>query len=105
MELQAESPSECGSFEELSILYTSDSLNVSQVNHLNRVIYQTSSKNIPLTNNQSFFDCAEITENLVLVDNEGIWGTYALDRDGVDVLLTELDVLIIQKAYGKGVSR
>ncbi|MEP1094645.1 MAG: hypothetical protein ABJG78_06015 [Cyclobacteriaceae bacterium] len=105
IELKSSVPTDCGSFEELSILYSYDSLNASQVNHLNRVTYRTSAKNIPLSNDPLFFECTGIVENLVLVDREGIWGMYALDRDGVDILLTELDILIVQKSYGKGVSR
>jgi len=105
IELQSQISKECGTFEELSILYTSDLLSASQVNHLNRITYRTSVKNIPLLIDQVLFDCTGIEEDLVLLDREGIWGVYQLDREGVDRLLTELDVLIIQKSYGKGVSR
>jgi len=96
----------CTQFTEISILYTSDSLSASQINYLNRITYRTSEKNIPLiVELDLFFDCAEIEEDLALVNNEGIWGTYELSREGVDQLLTELDILIIQKSYGEGISR
>lgn len=96
---------ECGEFDKIAIVYTTDSLSASQINHLNRVTYRTSKKDIPFSVDEGLFECAEIEEDLVLLDSDGVWGTYPLDRDGVDVLLTELDILIIQKSYGKGVSR
>ena len=73
---------------------------------MNRIRYTTDVKEVPLILDESeFFKCIQNGNDLILVSEEGLWGSYNLDREGVDLLLTELDVLLIQKSYGKGVSR
>lgn len=99
-------PYDCLEVNEVTIFRTSDSVTVSQRNYLNRITYKTTSKKIPVQSDQDkLFDCLNIQNDLILADEEGVWGVYDLDREGVDQLLTELDILIIQKSYGKGVSR
>lgn len=53
----------------------------------------------------NFLTCIESSDDLALVSPEGLWGTYNLSREGVDRLITELDILMIQTSYGEGVSR
>ncbi len=97
---------ECGKIDEISVLYKGDSSATELTNYLSRVIYQTQAKEIPLVYNQSsLFECLQVTKEFVLANKDGIWGVYNLDREGVDQLLTELDILIIQNSYGKGTSR
>lgn len=88
------------------MLVRADSLDPSRQNQLNRVTYASRQKEIVvLTNQSAFFQCCNIEADVLLVDSDGIWGAYILDREGVDRFLTELDILLIQKSYGKGVSR
>ncbi len=97
---------ECGNISTISVLYTGDSTSVGQTNYLDRVVYQTITKDVPFLYGQSlFFDCLQIENELILANKDGIWGVYKLDRGGVDQLLTELDILIIQTSYGEGTSR
>ncbi len=99
-------PEECGEVSEISVLYTGDSLGANQTNYLDRVTYQAKTKNIPFRYDQTgLFNCIQVEQELILANNEGVWGVYDLNREGVDQLLTELDILIIQKSYGKGTSR
>ncbi|MEO9872994.1 hypothetical protein [Ekhidna sp.] len=74
---------------------------------MNRVIYATDKRGANLVYESSdFFECIDQPNtNLILVNEEGLWGAYDLTRDGVDQLLTELDILLLQKSYGKGTSR
>ncbi len=97
---------ECGSVSRITVLYVLDSLAAEQTNYLDRVVYQATAKNVPfLYDQRQFFECLQIENELMLADEEGFWGVYKLDREGVDQLLTELDILIVQKSYGKGISR
>jgi hypothetical protein len=99
-------PENCEQFTEVTVVYTSDSLTAAQTNHFNRVSFKSSQKKIELQKDSgNLLDCAGVVEDLILVDSDGIWGAYELSREGVDRLLTELDILIIQKSYGKGISR
>lgn len=53
-----------------------------------------------------FFNCINQPDvDLVLLNEEGLWGGYVLSREGVDLLLTELDILILQNLYGEGAYR
>ena len=74
---------------------------------MNRVIYASSKRKASLLyKSQSFFDCINQSDaDLVLVNEKGLWGGYELSREGVDQLLTELDILTLQQQYGEGVSR
>lgn len=74
---------------------------------MNRVIYAAEKRKANLLyESQTIFDCLNQSEaDLVLVNEEGIWGSYELSREGVDQLLTELDILTLQQSYGKGTVR
>ena len=97
---------DCTRFEGISILHTSDSLTSAQINHFNRVSFGATKRSIPLlTDPADFFACMNITSDLLLVDDLGIRGYYTMSREGVDRLLTELDILVIQRGYGNGSSR
>ena len=88
-------------------MFKQDSISISKQNYLDRVTYATQKKSIELiTKDQLFFECINQTEvDLVLIDERGLWGGYSLSRDGVDLLLTELDILLLQKTYGKSAER
>ncbi len=97
---------DCISVNQISVVYTQDSLDLAATNHFNRVKYKTDQRKIHLTpDTLNFFQCLTNDNDLALVSQEGVWGFYRLDREGVDILLAELDVLIMQKSYGEGVSR
>lgn len=99
-------PSDCGSFEEIAIVHRIDSLNPSKTNSLNRVTFRANRKKVLLVADTiDLFTCMQKQTDVMLVSAEGLWGSYELDREGVDRLLTELDILMIQKSYGKGSSR
>lgn len=74
---------------------------------MNRVIYGAKKRSANLVyQSESYFECIGQKESdIVLVDEKGLWGFYELNREGVDQLLTELDILVLQKSYGKGTSR
>ena len=74
---------------------------------MNRVTYGVDKRNaMLLTESDTFFNCINQSEaDLVLINEEGLWGSYELTRDGVDQLLTELDILVLQQSYGKGTHR
>jgi hypothetical protein len=103
----AEIPSECQQFEEITIVSKSDSLSLVETNYMNRVIYAVDKRKATLVYESiSFFDCINQSDvDLVLINKEGLWGGYDLTREGVDQLLTELDILTLQQSYGKGTSR
>ncbi|MEQ8627832.1 hypothetical protein [Ekhidna sp.] len=105
--LMAEIPSECQQFEEITIVSKSDSLSLVETNYMNRVIYAVDKRKATLVYESiSFFDCINQSDvDLVLINKEGLWGGYDLTREGVDQLLTELDILTLQQSYGKGTSR
>ena len=106
LELISDIPVECKGYTDISILYGSDSMSAAQINHFNRITYQATKKNIPLLlDSIGFMECVKISQGVVLVSSEGIWGSYDLSREGVDRLLTEMDILLMQKSYGEGVSR
>lgn len=105
--LIGEIPENCGMYDEITIISQSDTLSVVETNYMNRVIYAADKRNATLTYQPvSFFECInQIDSDLVLINKEGIWGGYTLSREGVDQLLTELDILSIQESYGKGTKR
>lgn len=74
---------------------------------MNRVKFGAEKRSAVIDYQQpNFFGCIDEPDaDLALVDSQGLWGTYKLTRDGVDELLTELDILSLQKTYGKGTSR
>ncbi len=74
---------------------------------MNRVSYAIDKRSVELVNSdENYFDCInQIQADLVLVNNKGIWGAYNLNREDVDRLITELDILKLQQSYGKGTSR
>ncbi len=97
----------CDDVTEVLILRRSDSVSIAKQNYMDRVSYAANKRSIQfLKKDQKFFDCInQSSSDLVLVDDEGLWGSYELSREGVDVLLTELDILLLQKSYGKGTYR
>ncbi len=97
----------CYQASEVVVIRTSDSLSITEQNYLQRVEYATTQKSISLVEkDQDFFQCINQSEaDLVLINEQGLWGGYELSREGVDVLLTELDILILQNTYGEGAYR
>ena len=102
-----EIPSECQQFVDITIVSKSDSLSLVEMNYMNRVTYAVDKRKAKLISQSgSFFDCINQPDaDLVLVNDKGLWGGYDLTREGVDQLLTELDILTLQQSYGKGTSR
>ncbi|MEQ9403717.1 MAG: hypothetical protein RIM99_09045 [Cyclobacteriaceae bacterium] len=98
-------PESCKQFSVITVVYTADSLSAAELNHFNRVSYRTSKKDIPLIADSQYLNCTQLDTKLLLVDQSGVWGYYEMSREGVDRLLTELDILIIQKSYDKGTNR
>ncbi len=106
LDLHEEHSSKCGRFGDISVIYTSVPLHTAELSCFNRIAYRTEIKKVPLVSDSlGFIHCMNYASDMLLVDEEGIWGAYELSREGVDNLLTELDILIFQKSYGKGVSR
>lgn len=107
LELQSSEVEECAEFSEIVVVSTTDSLTLTETNYMNRVRFGTNKRKIILEKKeQSFFDCINYSDaDLVLMSEEGLWGTYELSRAGVDQLLTEIDILVIQTSYGKGTKR
>ncbi|WP_462249199.1 hypothetical protein [Ekhidna sp.] len=107
LSLLNELPRECQQFNEITVVSISDSLSVVETNYMNRVIYAANKRKANLVyENQSFFDCINQSDvDLVLINEKGLWGAYELSREGVDQLLTELDILALQQSYGKGTVR
>ncbi|MEQ8904086.1 hypothetical protein [Ekhidna sp.] len=107
LSLKQELSNECGAYNEITIVSISDTLTVVETNYMNRVKFGAEKRSAILSyKDQSFFDCIGTPEaDLALVSEKGLWGTYQFSRDGVDELLTELDILKLQQTYGKGTSR
>ena len=103
----SEIPSDCLQFNVISVVSIDDSLSIVETNYMNRVVYAADKRKANLIyESQSFFDCINQSDaDLVLVNEEGLWGAYQLSREGVDQLLTELDILTLQQTYGEGASR
>lgn len=97
----------CKIYNAISIVSKEDTLSVVETNYMNRVIYAAKKRKSTLSyENQNFFDCINQSDaDLVLINKEGLWGSYILSREDVDRLLTELDILTLQQTYGKGTSR
>lgn len=98
---------DCDQFEQVTIISRTDSVSIARQNYLDRVRFGAEKRNIAIIlKEESFFNCINQSEaDLVLVSEQGLWGGYTLTRDGVDQLLTELDILLIQQSYGKGAKR
>lgn len=105
--LVSDIPLVCETYQKITVVSKSDSLSIVETNYMNRVIYAVDKRKATLVYTSSdFFDCIKQSDaDLVLVNEKGIWGTYVLSRDGVDQLLTELDILTLQQTYGKGTNR
>ena len=107
LELQYQLADECEAIGEITVVRRSDSVSIAKRNYLERVTYGAEKRKVPFeVKEQNFFNCINQSEaDLVLLDEQGLWGAYALSREGVDLILTELDVLLLQKSYGKGAER
>lgn len=107
IQLAGEIPAGCEQFDDPVIVMSNDSITLVQKNYLERVKFGTNKRSVELVNkDESYFDCiGQPTSHLIMVSKEGIWGSYELTRDGVDLLLTELDILMLQRSYGKGTKR
>ncbi len=107
LSLLNELPAECQQYNEITVVSVNDSLSVVETNYMNRVIYAANKRKANLVyEDQAFFDCIDQSEvDLVLINGKGLWGAYKLSREGVDQLLTELDILSLQQSYGKGTVR
>lgn len=91
----------------VTIIRNVDSLTLAQTNYFKRVEYGAKDRSIAITSDKKIITSClnQNDENLVLLNEKGVWGYYELSREGVDQLLTELDILLLQESYGKGVSR
>ncbi|MEM6641566.1 MAG: hypothetical protein AAF616_01190 [Bacteroidota bacterium] len=98
---------ECDTATLVRVTYGFDSVSTAKRNYLQRVFYAAEKRSVLMKRQgRDFFDCVNQTEaDLVLIDEAGIWGGYELSREGVDRLITELDILLLQKSYGKGTYR
>ncbi|MEQ9466533.1 MAG: hypothetical protein RLN88_03925 [Ekhidna sp.] len=100
-------PDGCTRYTAITVVAREDSLSVVETNYMNRVIYAAEKRKAILKYESSeYFSCInQIDTDLVLVNDEGLWGAYSLSRKGVDQLLTELDILTLQQSYGEGTTR
>jgi len=98
---------DCISPSGVMVIKSDDSVSIAKKNYLDRVTYLTSKRDITLQEKgEDFFSCINQTEaDLVLINEEGLWGSYELSREGVDLLITELDILLLQSSYGEGAYR
>lgn len=98
---------DCDQFKQVTIILRTDSVSIARQNYLDRVRFGAEKRDIKIIiKEKDFFNCINQSEaDLVLVSGQGLWGGYTLTRDGVDQLLTELDILLIQQSYGKGAKR
>lgn len=107
LSLQYKIDDECGMFSDIAVVTVQDSLTMTETNYMNRVVYAAKKRRVSLiSKDASFFSCIDQSEaDLILISEEGLWGAYELTRKGVDQLLTELDILKLQKSYGQGTRR
>ncbi len=93
----------CGIFTKIMVIRKDDSISIAKKNYLDRVVFGCNKRSIRIEiKNQDFFVCINQSgADMVIIDESGLWGQYELSREGVDLLLTELDVLLLQKSYGK----
>lgn len=106
--LQLKEPiADCIQINEIAVIRTADSISLAETNYLKRVEYATEQRDIKLQKREKeFFNCINQSDaDLVLINEDGLWGGYELTREGVDLLLTELDILIMQNSYGEGSHR
>ena len=106
--LELQSPlGTCLQTETIKVIHAEDSLSVAETNYFERVSYYTNKRSVTLEEkSREFFQCINQSGmDLVLVSKEGVWGGYELSREGVDQLITELDILLLQDNYGKGTYR
>ena len=69
-------PSDCKSYNEITILSKNDSLSLVETNYMNRVIFGAEKRAASLVvEEQVFFDCINQSGvDLVLIDESGLWG-------------------------------
>lgn len=97
---------QCAQFESLTVSHRAINFDPAQQSHFNRVQFKTKAKKVSLVaDTLGMFNCLSISEVLLLTEGSNVWGAYDLDREGVDRLLTEMDIVLLQKTYGEGVSR
>ena len=98
---------DCVESAEVQIIRSSDAVSIAEKNYLDRVLYYANKRSIEvLQKDDFFFQCVNQSDaDLVLINEAGVWGAYALSREGVDLLITELDILILQQTYGEGAER
>ncbi|WP_425391723.1 hypothetical protein [Ekhidna sp.] len=103
----AEIPKDCQGYDDITVLSKSDSLSTVETNYMNRVVYATEKREVSLIYiDENYFDCINQSGvDLVLINRKGVWGGYNLNREDVDRLITELDILKLQESYGKGTRR
>lgn len=91
----------------LCIIKNLDSLSTVQESYFQRVSFGANERGVTIVTDKKLIqNCINQSQsNLVLLSKSGIWGEYDLSREGVDRLMTELDILLIQESYGKDVSR
>lgn len=97
----------CNGPQFISIVVKSDSLSTLELNYWNKVKSISGKRRVSLLRKGAiFFDCINQSgDDIVLIDEEGIWGVYALNREDTDLLASELGILKLQKTYGEGSSR
>lgn len=93
--------------EGIAVIIRDSIVSLSKRNYQERIVYRANEKGIPLIKkDEDFFTCINQSHaDLVLVSEEGLWGSYELTRDEVEEFIAELEILIIQKSYGKGTYR
>lgn len=98
---------DCDDIRGVTIIRTHDTVTISQSNYLERINYAAEKRSIPIIiKEDQFFKCIGMEESdVVLVSDSGLWGAYSLSRKGVDELIAELDILILQMSYGEGTYR
>ncbi|MEM0938234.1 MAG: hypothetical protein AAF600_00785 [Bacteroidota bacterium] len=98
---------ECAEIAQVLIVKRPDSVSLAEKNYMDRVAYAAKERSVLFIEKDiDFFDCInQSSSDLVLTDENGLWGNYKLSREGVDLLLIELDILLLQKSYGKGTYR
>jgi len=108
LELKKAMDLSCGTFNGVTVIAKTDTVSLSGQNYLERVKDATNKRPVRLVinNNSTLFRCiGEPEADLALLDEHGLWGTYSLSRYGVDLLLTEVDILLLQKSHGNGTNR
>lgn len=107
LQLISELSPDCGEFPSVTVVVKNDSISLVQKNYMDRVQFGTEKRaTVVEFKDQFFFKCInQMDADLVLVSDDGLWGSYTLTRDGVDQLLTEIDILLLQQSYGESARR